>query len=297
MAKKLIKKHDEISKKFLTDPESAKLFLELYLDKKVLAKCNIKTLKIESGSYIDDDLRKRFSDIVYKLELKDKTSCVYVYVLVEHQSSAEKLMPLRILRYQLEIIQNHIDKHKVDDNLPLVVPIVFYNGTDSPYPYTKDIRELFADKVLIDSISLGKFDLVDLTVMPENKILQHKQLAVLEMCLKHIKARDFNTVFTHILKAMLTAHEYHMGKSLLNSSLTYLIDAREGRDLQKLFSELIIQIPEYKEDIMSYAEELRLEGKKEIVQEMLKAGADLKFIEKVSHLSKKEIEKIKETMH
>ena len=105
MTKKLIMKHDELSKKFLTDLTSAKLFLTVHLDSKILAKCNLETLSIESGSYIDVDLRKRFSDIVYKIDLKDNTSCIYVYILIEHQSSAERLMPLRMLRYQIKIIQ------------------------------------------------------------------------------------------------------------------------------------------------------------------------------------------------
>lgn len=301
MAKKLIKKHDELSKKFLSDPDSARLFLELHLDSKIMAKCDITSLVVESSSYIDDDLREFFSDIVYKLQLKDKSSCVYVYVLVEHQSRAERLMPLRILRYQLEIIQNHIIKYKIKDDLPLVAPLVFYNGSKSPYPYSLDVRDLFSDKDLYNEISFGKFNLIDLTIMPEDNILQHKQLALLEMCLKHIKARDFHIAVGHILRAMHIAHDYHVHRSLINSALAYLINARESVDLKEFIRELTIQIPEYKEEIMSYADELRLEGmqkaQREMIQEMLKAGLELNLIQKVSHLSKKEIEKIKETMH
>ena len=56
---------------------------------------------------------------------------------------------------------------------------------------------------------------------------------------------------------------------------------------------------------MTYAEELKLEGiqqgiqqnQQQMVLEMIKAGAEMKFIEKVSHLNKKEIEAIKKNMH
>ena len=62
MIKKLIKKHDQLSKKFLTNLPTAQEFIQIYLDPKILAKCDIKTLSIESGSYIDEKLQARFSD-------------------------------------------------------------------------------------------------------------------------------------------------------------------------------------------------------------------------------------------
>ncbi len=169
MANKLTKKHDELSKKFLTDLSTAREFLQLHLDKKIIAKCDFSTLHIESGSYVEDDLQAFYSDIVYKLDLIDKSSCVYIYMLIEHQSRAEKLMPLRILRYQLLILQKHIDETNIEGNLPLVVPLVFYNGRASPYPYATEMRELFADKDVIDTKPLGTFGLVDLTVMRQLK--------------------------------------------------------------------------------------------------------------------------------
>lgn len=220
-----------------------------------------------------------------------------MYVLVEHQSSAERLMPLRILKYQIEIIQTYISQYKTEENLPLVVPLVFYNGDLSPYPYAIDILDLFADKKLVADIGLGRFNLVDLTVTSEDEILKHKQLALLEMCLKHINARNFNNVIGHILNAFIVAHKYKIDKKLFDSSISYLMNAKEYEELKPLFTQLVDNFNEYKGDIMTYAEELKLQGKKEMVQEMLKAGTEISFIEKVSHLSKKEIEKIKKTMH
>ncbi len=69
MANKLTKKHDELSKKFLTDVSMAREFLQLHLDKKIIAKCDLSTLHIDSGSYIDDDLQAFFSDISTKTQI------------------------------------------------------------------------------------------------------------------------------------------------------------------------------------------------------------------------------------
>ena len=226
-------------------------------------------------------------------------------------------MPLRILKYQLEIIHTHIEKHKMDENLPLVVPLVFYNGNESPYPYPTDIIDLFAHKDLISEIGVGRFGLIDLTVTPEDEILKHKQIAVLEMCLKHINKRDFEAVVDFIVNAFIVAHKDKISNKLFESSLAYLMNAKERKELNPLFTKLMDNLHECEVDIMTYAEELKLEGMQKGIQqgiqqgmqqgmqqaqhqmvlEMIKAGADIKFIEKVSHLNKKEIEAIKKTMH
>jgi predicted transposase/invertase (TIGR01784 family) len=226
-------------------------------------------------------------------------------------------MPVRILRYQLEIIQKHIDTYKVEDNLPLVVPLVFYNGSDSPYPYTTSIYDLFAGYGLIDNIGLGNFSVVDLTVTPEHEILQHKKLALLEMCLKHIAAREFINKNDHILKSFIVARANKISKKLFDSTISYLMRAKEKHELEPLLGKLVENFADCKENIVTYAEELLQQGrqqgvqqgmqqgrqegeysaKSEMVKEMLKAGAELSFIEKVSHLSKKEIEQIKKTIH
>ncbi len=73
----LVKKHDELSKKFLTDISTARDFLRLHLDKDIVAKCDLNTLAIESGSYIEDNLKQYASDIVYKVDLLDRKSCAY----------------------------------------------------------------------------------------------------------------------------------------------------------------------------------------------------------------------------
>ncbi len=304
----LIKMHDELSKKFLTDIDMAREFLELHLDKSVVAKYDLSTLSIESGSYIEDDLRKYFSDIVYKADLLNKTSCAYIYVLIEHQSRSEKLMPLRILRYQLSILQKHIDEYKVDANLPLVVPLVFYNGEKSPYPYATELRDLFADIDIIDKIPLGTFGLVDLTVMSNYEILKHGKLALLEMVLKHIHVRDFKKVVELIYNAVFIAYRDDIQKNLFDSAVTYLMKARKMSELKPLFEQIITSIDDYKGDVMTYAEELIQEGLQKgrqegmqmaqnMVKELLKSGVDESIVAKASHLSQKELAEIKKSLN
>lgn len=49
--------HDATFKQFLTYPESTRDFIQLHLPEKLLALCDLTTLKLESGSFVEDDLR------------------------------------------------------------------------------------------------------------------------------------------------------------------------------------------------------------------------------------------------
>ena len=195
--KDLLNKHDEIARKFLSNVEVAHDFLSIYLPKEILQQCDLSSINIESGSYIEHNLKKRYSDVVYRINLYPQVNqqcrCIYIYTLVEHQSTARKMMPFTIAHYCLNILQAHVDKFSEDAlKLPIVVPLVFYNGSDSPYPYPCDIVDMFADKQLYQKMPLGSFGLIDLTVKENNELLQHKKLALLEIALKSSRQRDFN---------------------------------------------------------------------------------------------------------
>ncbi len=309
---KLIHKNDEITKSFLTNINVAKEFLTKYLHPTILARCDLCTLSIEPESYIDEELKKRFCDVVYKVALDNDSNSIYVHVLVEQQTKAEKLMPLRILRYTIDIIQKHVNKYGEDVKLPLVIPMVMYNGTQSPYPHTADVRELFVDKDLFDIIGLGKFKLVDLTITSDDELLKHKQLGLVEILLRHAYTRDFINDINVILSAFIEAAQDGLPKYLFKSALSYLYNAREQEELQPLAEKLIINLSNYEGVIMTYAETLRQEGRQEgkqegkregrhegeqkasieIARNLLRAGVDERTVQETTHLSEEQLKNL-----
>lgn len=60
--------HDAAFRQFLAQPEIARDFMELHLPAELRAICDLSTLKLESGSFVEDDLRQYFSDVLYSLE-------------------------------------------------------------------------------------------------------------------------------------------------------------------------------------------------------------------------------------
>lgn len=122
--------HDATFRQFLTHPDVARDFMQLHLPENLLAICDLNTLKLESGSFVEEDLRQYYSDILYSLRTLNGDG--YIHVLIEHQSTPDRHMAFRLLRYAVAAMQRHLDAgHK---RLPLVIPILFYAGKRSPIP-------------------------------------------------------------------------------------------------------------------------------------------------------------------
>ncbi|MCZ4151080.1 hypothetical protein BZG21_42605, partial [Escherichia coli] len=88
----------------------------------------MRTLHLESGHFVEDDLRPFYADILYSL--KTTAGDGYIYALIEHQSTPDRHMAFRLMRYAIAAMQRHLDAGH--DRLPLVIPVLFYHGLVSP---------------------------------------------------------------------------------------------------------------------------------------------------------------------
>lgn len=88
--------HDALFKLFLRQPDTARDFLAFHLPAPIHALCDMKTLKLESSSFIDDDLRESYSDVLWSVKTEQGPG--YIYCLIEHQSTSNKLIAFRMMR-------------------------------------------------------------------------------------------------------------------------------------------------------------------------------------------------------
>lgn len=158
--------HDATFRQFLTQPEVARDFMELHLPAELRAICDLNTLKLESGSFVEDNLRQYFSDVLYSLKTTAGDDG-YVHVLIEHQSTPDQHMAFRLIRYAVAAMQRHLEAgHK---KLPLVIPMLFYTGKRSPYPYSTRWLDEFANPELAGKLYSAAFPLVDVTIIPDDE--------------------------------------------------------------------------------------------------------------------------------
>ncbi|MFE8148244.1 Rpn family recombination-promoting nuclease/putative transposase [Brenneria goodwinii] len=174
--------HDKVFKLFLSDIDVARDFLTVHLPLDIGERCDFSTLRLESASFVDEALRARVSDMLYSLHTSAGTG--YIYCLIEHQSKPEHMMAFRLIRYCLAAMQQHLEQgHKR-------LPLLFYQGERSPYPYSLRWLDAFDDPALAAQIYGNAFTLIDLTVIPDEEIKTHRRAALLELVQKHIRTRD-----------------------------------------------------------------------------------------------------------
>lgn len=98
--------HDALFRKTFSNVENAAAELRAILPEALLSQLDLSTLRLVPGSYVDARLASSQSDLVFAAELSGKP--VLIYILFEHQSSVEELMPLRILKYVVQVLDQHV---------------------------------------------------------------------------------------------------------------------------------------------------------------------------------------------
>lgn len=242
--------HDAAFRQFLTQPEIARDFMELHLPPELRAICDLSTLKLESGSFVEDDLRQYFSDVLYSLKTTAGDDG-YIHVLIEHQSTPDKHMAFRLIRYAIAAMQRHLDAgHK---KLPLVIPVLFYTGKRTPYPYSTNWLREFYDPELAGKLYTAEFPLVDVTVIPDNEIMGHRSMAALTLLQKHIWQRDL--------------------AELTDKLATILLG--EASDAEAFVRELALRVPQHEDELMTIAQQLEQKGIEKGIEQGIEQGIEM----------------------
>lgn len=257
--------HDAVFKQFLTHPETARDFLDIHLPPALRKLCDLNTLQLASGSFIEDDLRPYYSDVLYSLKAGNGDG--YVYCLIEHQSTPDKHMAFRLMRYAIAAMQRHLDAgHKT---LPLVIPVLFYQGKVSPYPYSMSWLDEFETPEYARTLYGENFPLVDITIISDDEIMQHRRMAILELLQKHIRQRDLTELLDQLTTLLLGGNTT---QEQLISVINYMLQAGESRDPAALINTLASRVPQHEETLMTIAEKLRLEGEQRGILKGLQLG-------------------------
>ena len=179
----------------------------------------------------------------------------YIYALIEHQSTPDRHMAFRLMRYAIAAMQRHLDAGH--DQLPLVIPVLFYHGLASPYPYSLRWLDEFAAPELASRLYHEAFPLADITVIPDDDIATHQRMATLELLQKHIRQRDLAQLLDKLSELLLTGLAT---QSQVQALMHYLVQAGNTREPIKFIRELALRTPQHKETLMTIAEYLEQQG-------------------------------------
>ncbi|MFL5357049.1 Rpn family recombination-promoting nuclease/putative transposase [Archangium sp.] len=123
-------------------PERAEAELRAVLPPDVVSRVDWSTLRREPGSVVDPELRETQSDLLFSARLRGGQQLL-LYILLEHQSSVDRWMALRMLRYVVRQAEHWRKEHPESERLPVIVPLVMYHGPEGAWTAPRRVEELF----------------------------------------------------------------------------------------------------------------------------------------------------------
>ncbi len=197
--------HDHAYKLLFSHAEMVRDLLEGFVKEGWLSQLDYASLEKVAGSYVSDDLRERSDDVVWRVRWGE--DWIYVYLLLEFQSTVEAYMAVRILTYIALLYQDLIRTRQLssDGRLPPVLAIVLYNGAArwrapeelaaliQPGPRALERYQPRARYLLIDESRYGQDELAPLRNLVaalfrlENSRSEAEVLGVLRLLINWLK--------------------------------------------------------------------------------------------------------------
>ncbi|WP_170265821.1 Rpn family recombination-promoting nuclease/putative transposase, partial [Thiohalocapsa marina] len=120
--------HDTGYKLLFSHPELVRDLILGFVPDDWLHSLDYDTLERVPGNYVSRRYRQRADDVVWRLRIGG--DWLYLYLLIEFQSSVDRYMAVRIMTYVGLLYEDLIRRGELlaDGRLPPVLPIVLYNG-------------------------------------------------------------------------------------------------------------------------------------------------------------------------
>ena len=121
--------HDSRYKYLFSHPEFVQELIVGFLPSELAEDAVLDSLERVNASFVSPGMKRREGDVIWKLRLKNG-SPLYLYLLLEFQSTVQRAMPVRMLQY-VAMLYEHLIREEhldLDQGLPPVLPVVLYNG-------------------------------------------------------------------------------------------------------------------------------------------------------------------------
>lgn len=120
--------HDHSYKLLFSHQQMVRDLLLGFVREEWVQALDLDTLEKANGCYVTDELRERQDDVVWRVRWGD--SWLYIYLLIEFQSTVDPHMAVRLMSYLGLLYQDLIRQKALTPGgkLPPVLPVVLYNG-------------------------------------------------------------------------------------------------------------------------------------------------------------------------
>ncbi len=269
--------HDALFKIGFGSEDAARSQLRALLPKNLLSSLDLSTLRLVASNLLDDGLSETPSDRIYEVSIEDRVALCFV--IHEHQSTPDPLMPFRLLRYMVKVWEWWLaEQKKKPKRLPAVIPVVLYHGA-KPWDVATRFLQLIdlppgALKATAHCLPEFEFVLDDLSQRTDAELRARGAPALASITLllfKHGRqGEDLFEVwreFLDLLGELAQTQEWTMGLRAV-TRYTYRVGEVPFADLAALAEEAMG--PRAREVVMTTAERLILEGERRVLLRQLR---------------------------
>ena len=294
MARDVSQPHDKLFRAVFSDPVEAAGFLRAYLPESLGRGLRWSTLRLQPGRYVDEELRGSESDLLFAVEHEASPRPVSLYLLFEHQSSPDRWLRLRLLKYCCRIWERDRCERPQERELRPVVPLVFYQGARQ-WRHAAEFSELFPASAR-QWRWLPRFEhlLLDQSRMTPEEVRGELRGRVAQLAMMAAAGSHGHEALERM--AELLARLPGQGVDALSLFVVYVLDAHEeDEEAVRVFRQALRRhVHGAGGDLMSYAEKLREEGRQKgrqegqlgTIESLLRVGVEWPAIEAATGLDR-----------
>ncbi len=257
--------HDRCFRKVMGKSKIALKFLRSSMPAHIMDQIDPKSLQLVDGTFIDAAHCETRTDILYRanLKVKNKGKISALYFLLEHQRTMPALMPMRIHRYMLSIIERHWQENH--GQWTTVYTAVLYNGKKNHSVEPNFFKNF--EYPLMAKESFDSYYLVDLNKIDDELLKQHEALGLLELVFKHSGTKKTIEFISSIGDVISKAQSTDL--DIVGACSLYLFETnKDGASRQQILEEIQKYLtPKNRKIIMTIAQAFKEDGRQEGRQE------------------------------
>ncbi|MEZ4836526.1 MAG: Rpn family recombination-promoting nuclease/putative transposase [Caldilineaceae bacterium] len=135
--------HDSGYKILFSNRTIFRQLMETFVTQSWVAQLDFDRAERVDKSFVSAHYKETESDLIYRLPWGDDE--LYVYVLMEFQSTVDSWMALRMLNYITNFYMDWIEANGDAEKLPPIFPLLLYNG-DTRWHAATSLGELIEDE-------------------------------------------------------------------------------------------------------------------------------------------------------
>lgn len=222
------KKHDKMFRNILSRKKEMINFLNEFLALK--EKIKLEQLTQCHTDFITKQYKEKHSNLIYKLKQKP------VYFLVEHQSTIDQDMPLRIWEYVGQIMRKESIVQKTylrkDKVYPVVVPIIIYTGFQKWKAQTNFSQSQYQSRNYKDYEINLEYNLIAVQDYTLEELLEKRTLfgsiMIIEKCRE---AEELNRQINKIVEVIDDSKDLEALAEIISNIIVFRIGQEKAKEI------------------------------------------------------------------